>query len=237
MAVDESILLAVDGGRAPDTLRLWRNLNAVVLGQSQSVELEVNFKAAIGYGTAIVRRFTGGGTVYQDLGNLNWTVVMNKSRLPISDGMPEIFRAASEPIIEGLRLLGINTTFQNPNIIQLDQKKVSGMAARIKREAILCHGTLLVNTNLEILREVLDVPGQTDVKSVPRSVHAEVTNLRQETNHKDITLCEVKNSVIEGFDKIFKVELKKGMLKTEEEMLARALWKNKYSLIKWNFRH
>jgi lipoate-protein ligase A len=237
MAVDEAILLTVDNGRAPNTLRLWRNLNAVVLGQSLSVGLEVNFKAAINYGTAIVRRFTGGGAVYNDLGNLNWTVVTSKSCLPLSEGMPDVFRTVSEPIIEGLRLLGINTTFHMPNSIQFNRKKVSGMAARVKRNSILCHGTLLVDTNLEILREVLDVPDQTEVKGVPRSVHAEIANLQQYSHLKDISLREVKNSVIEGFEKRFKVKLEKGKLNSEEEVLAQGLVKSKYSLIEWNFRH
>jgi lipoate-protein ligase A len=197
-AIDEDILIAVDKYIAPNTLRLWRNKNAVVIGRSQVIEDEVNMEACRIYGTSIVRRFTGGGAVYQDLGNLNWTVVIRRNSLLVKriKGILEIFDIFGKPIVEAVKTFNLHAESES-NCIRIDDKKVSGMAAYIKQKSILCHGTLLVGTNLHILSKVL------------KHQKAKVTTLQQEIG-EEISMPYVKNIILKAFNKIFNINLELG---------------------------
>src|SRR3989442_7324941 len=95
MSVEEAIPRAVGEGSAPNTVRFWHNSNTIVLGCFQSADLKVNYDACKETGTQVVRRFTGGGGVYHDAGNLNYAISLKKrhSLLPENDlqlGFPRI---------------------------------------------------------------------------------------------------------------------------------------------------
>jgi len=213
VAVDEALLIAVDRNAAPNTVRFWRNLNAVVVGRSQSIEKEVNLEACERYGTFVVRRFTGGGSVYQDHGNLNWTIVSRRDHPSAkAKGILEVFEVFSYPILEGIRTLGIRAEFKPPNSIFIDDKKISGMAAYIKRESILCHGTLLVNTNLNILTSVLKL------------MKTKVTTLQHELD-TPISMASAKRAIITGFNIVHGVKVKQGKLSEEEVGIIKKLVK------------
>jgi len=225
MAVDEALLIAVERNIAPNTVRLWRNLNAVVIGRSQSLEAEVSLEACERYGTSVVRRFTGGGAVYQDHGNLNWTIVSRRDHP--SAKVKEIlgvFKVFSSPILEGIKALGIRAEFKPPNSIFVDDKKISGMAAYVKRESILSHGTLLVNTDLNILTAVLN------------PVKTKVTTLQQELNRR-ISMARIKRAILRGFDSVYDIKVKQDKLSREETGIIKRLYKNKYATEEWNARH
>ncbi|MFQ6076310.1 MAG: biotin/lipoate A/B protein ligase family protein [Candidatus Bathyarchaeia archaeon] len=225
MAVEEAILIAVGRGLASNTVRLWRNMNAVVLGYFQSVESEVNLERCGRYGTAIVRRFTGGGAVYHDHGNLNWTVVMRRENPIVSKDAFKAFEVFGKIVIKGIERLGVDATFVPKNSIHVSGGKVTGMAMAIRRNAILCHGTLLVNTNIKTLKEVLDVPS-------PRSNVAEVTTLEEEMG-MTVSMNEVKRAVLDGLREALEIDMERGVL--EEEVLAQRLYGEKYVKREWNF--
>jgi lipoate-protein ligase A len=241
MAVEEAILLATDKDLRWNTLRFWRNYNSVVLGRFQSVIFEVNLEACAKYGTAIVRRFTGGGTVYHDYGNLNWTVVIQKNRQLESQGISSIFEICSKPLVRALRDLGVDANFKAPNTIEVNNKKVSGMAAYSTKKTVLCHGTLLVSTNLKILNELLNPINQEEIEGRTgnrvRSNRAEVTNLYQELTSDRVEMKVVKELILDHFQRIFDVTLENRKLEIGEERLADSLFKGKYSLFTWNFEH
>ncbi len=224
MAVDEALLIAIERNIAPNSVRFWRNLNAVVVGRSQSIEKEVSLEPCQRYGASVVRRFTGGGAVYQDHGNLNWTIVSRRDHpLAKVKGILEVFKVFSSPILEGIRALGVRAEFKPPNSIFVGDKKISGMAAYVKRESILCHGTLLVNTDLNILTNVL-----TPVKT-------EVTTLQRELGMK-ISMGRVKRAIIRGFDSVYGLKVKQGKLSREEVGIIKRLYENKYVTEEWNAR-
>ncbi len=223
-AVDEALLIAVDRNIAPNTLRFWRNLNAVVVGRSQSIKKEVSIEACKKYGTSVVRRLTGGGAVYQDYGNLNWTVVSRRDHpLAKVKGILEVFKVFSSPILDGIKTLEIPAEFKPPNSIFVGDKKISGMAAHIKREAILCHGTLLVNTDLNRLTGVLKL------------VKNKVTNLKRELGMQ-IPMANIKKAIITGFNSVHNIKVNQGKLSRKEIEMIKRLYKNKYATEEWNTR-
>lgn len=224
MALEETLLTAVERNIEPNTIRFWRNMNTVVIGCSQDIELEVNLEACRRYGASIVRRFTGGGAVYHDPGNLNWTIVARRGFPPVRkiNGVPEIFEVFSKPLIEGLKTLGISAEFRRPNSIYLGGRKISGMAAYFKRKSILCHGTLLVNTNLHILSRVLNL------------LKAEATTLQRELGRR-VSMIRVKGAVIRGYDMMYNVRVKPRRLSRTERLIMEKLYREKYVREEWNF--
>src|SRR6266571_4342025 len=133
MSVEEAIPRAVGEGEAPNTVRFWHNSNTIVLGCFQSADLEVNYDACKETGTQIVRRFTGGGAVYHDAGNLNYAISLKKGHPLVPDNdLQLVFQRLSEGTVEGLRSLGVRAEFQPINDIQVDGKKVSGAAGSVR---------------------------------------------------------------------------------------------------------
>ena len=157
LAIDEAILMAVEAGTAPNTLRLWRNPRSVVLGVCEEIEDEVELAACERLGVQVLRRFTGGGTVYHDQGNLNWTIAVRREPSMFGEILDssEIFQTFVKPISTALRTLGLEPELRPPASIFIDGMKVSGMAASVKRGAVLCHGSLLLNSNIAMMGQVL----------------------------------------------------------------------------------
>jgi lipoate-protein ligase A len=224
VATDEALLEAVEHDISPNTLRFWKNKNAVVIGRSQNLKAEVNMDACRKYKTAILRRFTGGGAVYQDYGNLNWTIVMRKSHLITqAKSIPELFEVFAEPILHGINNLGVQAKFKPTNSIFINGKKISGMAAYVKKNSVLCHGTLLVNTNLDILTSVL------------RRIKVEVTTL-QHSLGEQISMADVEKAIKNSFTDLYSAKVEKGALLAEELKLIKELNEKKYSTSEWNLK-
>ncbi|RLI30798.1 hypothetical protein DRO48_02455 [Candidatus Bathyarchaeota archaeon] len=154
VALDQAILLSVERGKSPATLRFWVNPPSVVIGKHQNAREEVDFEACKTYGVQVVRRFTGGGAVYHDEGNLNWSIIAEKESIGVKSAT-SAFKMAGEALISGLRALGFTAEFVPPNSVYLKHGKISRMAAYMKRKSLLIHGTLLINADLKILRKVL----------------------------------------------------------------------------------
>jgi len=235
LAIEEAVFLEKIEKKVPPTVRFWRNKNAVIIGYSQSAKAEVNIKACIDKGVQIVRRFTGGGAVYHDLGNLNYSIAIEADH-PLLRGLDitESYRVFCSAITEGLRDFEITLVFDPPSDLMVGDRKVSGNAQSRRKGAILHHGTLLVNADLDLLAEVLNPlekePGISSVMSKKRSV----TNLADETGCcVDIELVE--EALQRGFERVFSVSLEKCTLTLRERRTAQRLYAEKYSRKEWNF--
>jgi len=216
MAVEEGLLTAIERSLSPNTLRVWRNENSVIIGRSQHLETEVDLEACRKYGTLVVRRFTGGGAVYQDRGNLNWTIIFRRNDIPFSHkNMFDIFNLMGEVIVECLKNVGLDAEFKSPNSVYVQGKKVSGMAAYCKRSSMLCHGTLLLKTDLTILSDVLS------------NKKFEVTTLEHELG-KSVPAKYIKEILVNNFVKKFNVKIRKSSLSKEERKIVNSLFKIKY---------
>jgi len=234
MSVEEAIPRAVGEGQAPNTVRFWHNSNTIVLGCFQSAQLEVNFDVCEETGTTIVRRFTGGGAVYHDAGNLNYAISLKRGHPLVPDAdLQTVFRRLSEGAVEGLRGLGVNAEFQPINDIQVDGKKVSGAAGSIRWGTVFHHGCILVASDLAILGMVLNVP---QVKLADRhvaSVQKRVTTIRDELG-KDVTTRDVRDGIVRGIEHSYNVRLDQGSLTKSELSTAKELYDTKYSKSAWN---
>lgn len=160
LALDEA--LGRSAGPEP-TIRLWRDSRCVVVGRSQVPEAEVDTSACRELDMPVVRRFTGGGTVYHDPGNLNVTLVLRRDdpRLLASPSLarvPGIYRLLLEPLAAAVASLGVPALATERDLL-VDGEKVSGVAAWIGGGSLMVHGTLLVDADLVTLDRVLRGPG------------------------------------------------------------------------------
>ncbi len=221
LALEEALLLATNDEQEAETLRLWRNNNCVVLGRRENAAQEVNLKEAAKYGTKIARRFTAGGTVYQDLGNLNWTLIFHRDTGVFTrwSSMGEMFEALSEPLVKALTDIGADAKFQSPNSINVEGSKICGMAAYLKSNSVLCHGTLLVTTNLTRLEALL------------RNPRFQVTTLQKELG--EVGTREVADAVKRSYEARVN-RFNKATPSTEELTLATRLKRSKYCTDRWN---
>jgi lipoate-protein ligase A len=167
------------------TVRLWRSSASVVVGRAQLAWAEVDLAICRRLGIRVLRRFTGGGTVYHDPGNLNVTVVLDRQderlRARAQDGLAGVYGLVLEPLAAAIRSLGSEVVGDDRGL-WVGGRKVSGAAAWLGARAILVHATLLVDADLETLELVLAGPGDPGNArwEHTRSRRAAVTSLARE---------------------------------------------------------
>ena len=155
---------------------LWRNRPAVIIGRNQNAYVELDAAYTREHGIAVVRRMTGGGAVYHDLGNLNYSFFSFEAD---SVGRYSDFAPSAEPVLTVLRSLGADAAFSGRNDILVSGRKVSGSAKRVHDGRILFHGTLLFDVDRETMAAVLTPPrAKIEAKGVS-SVRARVANLKE----------------------------------------------------------
>jgi lipoate-protein ligase A len=152
---------------------LWQNEPTVVIGRNQNAYAELDLAYAEREGIHIARRITGGGAVYHDLGNLNYTYISAKGVEALD------FATLAEPIISALSELGLNAKLSGRNDIEIDGVKISGNAQHSEGERVLQHGTLLFDTDLSVLSRVL-LPDEAKLATKGiKSVRARVGNIKE----------------------------------------------------------
>lgn len=147
---EDEIFGLVESRSLPEVVRFWVNEECLVRGRAKSPKYGwYDEGLASGLGIPVIERSTGGGVVYQDLGNLNWGFFLRTSGAFLSP--KTAFGVASGYLVGALRGLGVPAQFAPPNRIDVSGRKVSGLAARSTIHTLLVHGTLLLNSNLERL--------------------------------------------------------------------------------------
>lgn len=197
---------------------LWRNRPAVIIGLNQNVYSEVNLRYLEDNGIALARRVTGGGAVYHDLQNLNYTFV--------GKGLsPQI-------IADALCSMGVKAELTGRNDIYVDGRKVSGYARRVWHDREMIHGTLMYDVDLEPLTRALDVDGSKLSAKGIASVHSRVGNLKG---------CLPQYPTIEAFRDALHAILAgaDGEFKLSEEQLAqiRSNAETKFASWDWVYGH
>lgn len=157
LALEDELLAEVEAGLRRDTLRLWVNDECLVRGPHRSRRSGWHRpEAARRLGVPVLTRSTGGGSVYHDRGNLNWSFYLQRTVGYVGAG--PWFRACAALIIDALAVLDLGGSFVPPNRIDVDGRKISGLASRASLGAVLVHGTLLVSTDLERLNALCIPP-------------------------------------------------------------------------------
>lgn len=170
LAVEEYLFLNAED----DVFMLWQNENTVVIGKNQNAFAELDLSFAREKGIRIARRITGGGAVYHDMGNLNYTYISPKKEQNQLD-----FATFCAPIIGFLRSVGIEAELSGRNDIVVGEKKISGNAQHSASGRVLHHGTLLYNSDLSVMSRVLRADGEKLKAKAIRSVSSRVMNLSE----------------------------------------------------------
>jgi lipoate-protein ligase A len=153
-------------------LMLWKNHNTIVVGKHQNTAAEVNAEYVRDHEITVVRRLSGGGAVYHDLGNLNYTIITG------DEGDSFDFARFCVPVVEALRSLSVPAEVSGRNDIVIDGKKISGSAQYKRDNKIMHHGTLLFDSDLRVLGEALNAaPEKLQSKGIA-SVRSRVTNIK-----------------------------------------------------------
>lgn len=210
-----------------EIVMLWRNAPAVIVGRNQNTEAEIDAEAVRERGIKVVRRITGGGAVYHDLGNINYTIAANDRQLDT-----EAFSRNAKIIIDVLRGMGVDAGFHGRNDILVDGRKISGSAKSVFTDRTLFHGTLLFDTDLSVLGKVL-TPDEEKIKAKGiKSVRSRVANLKEFLPEWDVE-CFLQE-LISGLCKVLGLDSASpipGYLIEKAEVLAN----EKYRSWQWNF--
>ncbi len=239
MALDEAILNARIKGLAPNTVRFYCwNPSAVSIGKFQKIENEVHLENCLKHGVDVVRRITGGGTVYHDAeGEITYSIIANKEDLNAKD-IAEVYTKIYNGIVKALKILGLKADFNEGNAracpnLTIKGKKISGSAQCHKTGIVLQHGTILVDVNLEKMFTFLKVPwAKTCMEIVPIAKN-KITSIKAELG-REIPHAMVHEALIEGFQKALKIRLENSDLTTYEKTLAEKLCREKYATTEWN---
>ena len=232
MAFEEALARVCSVNERCFVLRIWRNREAVVIGYLRNVNDEVNVSAAKAMNIPIVRRFTGGGAVYHDMGNLNYTLVIRDQK--VRGSMDHIYTYILNGILTALRNLGLNPEVRNVNDIVVGGWKISGIAASLRWNTIFLHGSLLINSNLKTLYKVLIIPPKKQPYKNIDPVKYRVNNLSAIIGRR-ISLWEIVNLIVDGFSETLGLEPVFDKPTSLELILAEKLLK-RYVSFHWNFQ-
>jgi lipoate-protein ligase A len=189
LALEEHLLRHVE--EAEPILLFYINEPAVIIGRNQNTLEEIDPDYVEEEGIHLVRRLSGGGAVFHDLGNLNFSFVTDDNR-DIHN-----FAKFTDPVIDVLRELGVDAELRDKSDIFADGKKISGNAQYSSRGRMFSHGTLLFDTDLEMMLKALNPRGAEIESKAVQSVRNYVTNIR-ELLDEEMTIEELKAALLAG---------------------------------------
>ena len=171
---------------------LWQNDNTIVVGKHQNTAEEINADFVRTHGVRVVRRLSGGGAVYHDLGNLNFTFVMDAGADSALD-----LHLFCRPVARALQKLGVDAQVNGRNDITIDGKKFSGNSQYLRQGRVMHHGSIMFDSDLSVVGEALRVdPTKIQTKGI-RSVRSRVTNVAEHLPEK-VTLPEFRRILLEN---------------------------------------
>jgi lipoate-protein ligase A len=232
LALEEHVLT----NRQEDFVFLWQSDNSVIIGKNQITVDEINAEYVEQENVNVVRRISGGGAVYHDLGNINFSYIVN------DNGGSNTFRKFTSYVIEALKSYGIPAEFSGKNDILVNGMKISGNAQAIRGNRILHHGTLLFNSDLTKLGKILKPKMDKLESNGVSSIESRVTNILPYFKEGYApTIAEFK-------DKLLKTLLQ---IRDEDDIMPENIYelsendksaiddlvKNKYSTYNWNYNN
>lgn len=212
-----------------DIFMLWRNESAIIVGKNQNTLSEINYEYVKQNKIKVVRRQSGGGAVFHDLGNINFTFIS------CNDNSFSDFKRFTMPIIDALKNLNIQAEFSGRNDLLIDNQKFSGNAQYNYKNKVMHHGTLLFSSEINDLSSALKVKPSKFIGKSVKSVKSRVTNI---ANHleQDMTVLEFKNYLMNFINSKYENNCLYQLSEEDIDEINK-LVEEKYNTWQWNFGH
>ncbi|WP_179315378.1 lipoate--protein ligase [Winogradskyella undariae] len=226
LALEEYALRNFDS--STDYLLFYINEPSIIIGRNQNTLEEINKDYIDANGIHVVRRVSGGGAVYHDLGNLNFSFITNHDGKSISN-----FKKFTAPVIRVLNAMGVTAELKGRNDIQVDEKKISGTAQFSTGKRMISHGTLLFDTDMSEVAKALQVKMSKIQSKGHKSVRSRVANI-SEFLKTPISMDDFKNQLLNGlYEASEPFEIHK--LTEDEWKAVHQLKAEKYDQWDWNY--
>jgi lipoate---protein ligase len=206
------------------------NKPSVIIGKHQTAPREVNMKFISGYQIPVIRRISGGGTVFHDEGNVNFTFIRNTE-----EGKQIDFRKHTKTAIDFLCSLGIDARFEGKNDIRLNGLKISGNAEHVHRNRVLHHGTMLFSTSLDMLRNSIRQDTSCYTSRGVESVRSSVVNLKDYLK-KFSNISDFRSEMMKYFMDDIPGSVKYNLTRYDIEE-AQLLAESRYRTWEWNWAY
>lgn len=197
---------------------LWRNRPTILLGKNQDAFAELNFEYVENNDIDIVRRLSGGGTVFCDLGNMQYSLITD-----IGKGDQNSFIKFSKPVVEALKSLGLKAEFTGRNDILIEGKKISGNAQYKYKNRIIHHGTILFDVNMDMLAGSINSRPVKFINKSVKSVSSRVGTIKEYLPDYSVEkfMDYLKNYVIDYYGIKTTDELTPELLEKSERYITR----------------
>lgn len=231
-ALDDAMLEAHNAGLVPSTLHYYvRDRPTVSVGYFQKISESIDEAEASRRGVAIVRRKSGGSSIFTDTGQLIYGIVVHESELPSGTG--ESFRIICSAIARALSSFGLDARYRPMNDVEVNGRKISGNAQLRRKGSVLQHGTVIVQTDTDAMDAVLKVDmSKNPSLSRPSERVASLSSLLG----RKVMIDDVKDRITAELSEIFRVQFEKGVLIEPERAIVDRLVAEHYSRREWNLK-